>query len=333
MERIGFGLIGCGGMGLHLAAQAALLDGVSIAAVADPDPERAARAAAQLGAPSFENHLDLLASPGVDAVIVASPNKLHAPHAIDAARAGKHIFCEKPMAPTVAECDSMIAAAREADVMLMVAQVLRFFSVFQETRRLVESGVIGKPVAMRVTRTSDSRAAFGHGWRSRQADTGGVLLEINAHEIDFMRCICGEAATVFAQARRAAGGAYDYPDTFFVQVGYRDGAIGLLHSGIASPVGEYHMAVQGTSGALVNGGFGGPIRYAAMGEQETVVDASTLEAEEPYHHELRLFVEALRDGRESPIPGREGRAVVEIAEAAYRSANTGEIVQLPLPPA
>ncbi|MGQ9526044.1 MAG: Gfo/Idh/MocA family protein [Armatimonadota bacterium] len=330
MGQVRFGLIGCGGMGLHLARQANMVEGARVTAVCDSDPDRAAAGGRELDVPFHTAHSELVNRDDVDAVIVASPNNLHCIHSCDAAKAGKHVFCEKPMAPTLSECDDMIAAAQQNEVKLMVAQVLRYFPVFLETRRIVESGAIGKPVAMRVTRTSGPSGTFDHGWRARYDLTGGILMEINAHELDYMRVILGDPVAVYAQSRRLVQGSYDYDDTHFVEISFGDGGMGFLHSSVAAAVGEYHMVIQGTEGTLTNGGFGGPIRYARFGEEPTEISASEIEAEEPYHHELRLFVEAVLTGGKPPVPGREGRAAVELALAAYASARTGQPVDIPM---
>lgn len=317
-------------MGLHLARQANLVEGARITAVCDADANRASAASQEFGVPHHTDHADLVNRHDVDAVIIASPNHLHATHACDAARARKHVFCEKPMAPTLRECDEMIAVAEENEVKLMVAQVLRYFPVFQETRRLIESGVIGRPVSLRIVRTGGSGGIFSHGWRARFDLTGGILMEINAHEFDFMRVVLGSPVAVYAQSRQLVTGIYDYDDTYFVQVSFADGGMGFLHSSVAAAVGEYHMTVQGTEGTLTNGGFGGPIRYARFGKEPVEINASEIEAEEPYHHELRLFVEAVLNDEEPPVPGREGRAAVELALAAYASARAGQPVTIPL---
>jgi len=215
-------------------------------------------------------------------------------------------------------------------VKLMVAQVLRYFPVFLETRRLVQSGVIGRPTAARVVRTGGSSGIFSHGWRAKYNLTGGILMEINAHELDFMRVILGNPVAVYAQSRQLVGGVYDYDDIHFVQISFENGGIGFLHSSVAAAVGEYHMTIQGTEGTITNGGFGGPIRYARFDGEPVEISASEIEAEEPYHHELRLFVEAVLGGGEPPVPGREGRAAVELALAAYASARSGAPVRIPL---
>lgn len=331
MSRVGFGLIGCGSMGVHLATQANQVEGAKVVAVCDPDQERASQASSKLGGvPTFANHNDMLSLSEVNAVIIASPNSQHAPQACDAAKAGKHIFCEKPMAPTLEECDRMIQAAKEAGVKLMISQVLRFFPVFQETIRLVSSGVIGEPRAVRIARTGGAKGIFESGWRTKYAHTGGILMEINAHELDFMRVLCGDVELVNAVADQIVHGVYDYHDTFFVEMRFRSGAIGCLHSSIADSIGGYHMVIQGTKGTLMNEGFGGPIRYAEFDGEQKVIQASEIQAEEPYHHELRLFVEAVLEDKEPPITGLDGRAAVELAIAAYRSANTRNTVRLPL---
>jgi len=113
MSKLRVGLVGCGGMGSHLARQCAALENAEIAATSDVTRERAEELGRELGARAFHDYKDLLKEGGVDAVIVATPNDSHAEISIAAARAGKHIFCEKPMALSVRDCDAMIQAAEE----------------------------------------------------------------------------------------------------------------------------------------------------------------------------------------------------------------------------
>lgn len=124
MAELRIGLIGCGGMGTHLVHQCATIPNVKITAACDIVQERADKLAEELSARSFYEHTTLLQNGEVDAVIVATPNDSHSPITVDCARAGKHIFCEKPMSLRVEDCDAMISAAESAGVKLMVGHVL-----------------------------------------------------------------------------------------------------------------------------------------------------------------------------------------------------------------
>src|SRR5262245_29688416 len=140
-----------------------------------------------------------------------------------------------------------------------------------------------------------------------------------------MLFLMGEAESVYAQGL-SLNGFTDYDDSILVQIQFANGGIGVLHSSNASPVGEYRVHIQATHGNLIHGGFGGELRYRAFtDEQATVITASELaDLPNPYDRELLSFF----DWAEHDIPplftGETGRANVAVAEAAYRSLNSGQ---------
>ena len=330
MEPIGIGLISCGGMAMHLARQARELPDARIVAVCDVDESRAAAAGGEFGVPHVTDYRALLDNSDVGAVIIATPGGFHEEPTVAAAQAGKHVFCEKPMAVTLEACDRMEAACRAAGVKLMIGQVLRLFPVFHKTADLLRNGVVGEVQSMALARTGGP-STFEGGWRAKYDLSGGGLMEVNAHELDVMRHVGGEVESVFATSRQIIQDRYDYDDTFQIDLKFRSGATGHLYASCASALGQYYMTFECSEGTVANGGFGGPIRYAKFGESEpTALDKADWEKEEPYRHELRLFLEAVRNDTEPAIGAKDGRAAVEIALAAYRSAKTGEVVRLPL---
>jgi myo-inositol 2-dehydrogenase/D-chiro-inositol 1-dehydrogenase len=158
-------------------------------------------------------------------------------------------------------------------------------------------------------------------------------LEIHAHEIDFMRWVCGDVARVYA-----AGGIYvdkrlDYPDMALVTMHFASGAKGLLHSGQVSAIGGYGGRVDCTGGSLhfpsIWGADAG-IHVCKSGGEASFLPASEIQVETPVTHELRDFVDAVLHDTDVPVPGEEGRGAVEVGVAAYRSIETGEAVDLPL---
>jgi myo-inositol 2-dehydrogenase/D-chiro-inositol 1-dehydrogenase len=257
---------------------------------------------------------------------------LHCGQVVDAAAAGKQIFCEKPMATNVADCDRMIEAADRAGVNLMIGQVLRFFPCWGWLIERVGKGDLGEPLGVQVTRMQGSLAKSG-GWRADFAQTGGMLLEINAHELDFMRCVCGDAKSVFALANVCCDPPESGPDFCFVSINYESGAIGLLHSTQCSAIGDLSGKIQCREGTIrYQDGFSaeGVIEITRFDGGTERVRIGDVADENPAHHEVRLFVESLRASAPSPISGVDGKRVVELAQAAYLSAQRGEPVPLPL---
>ncbi len=332
MKTIGIGLIGCGGMGRSLGRQLRTLDRARLVGMADPSGEARSQAAEELGAPAYAAVEELLAQPAIDAVVIATPPFMHRDHAEMAAAAGKHLFLEKPMAASTADCDRIIAAAERAGVRLMIGQVLRYYPCWWQVLELVRGGEIGRPLGVTVTRISGGWKGWPQGWRNELAKCGGLLMEVNAHEIDFLCQLGGEVTRVYAEADHfGTEDPSDYPNLYFVSFRFASGAVGHLHSSTQSALNDMSGTVQGAEGAIsYTDGFSptGEIRIARRDEEPRTIRVRDIQIEQPVRKELRLFVEALLDGGRVPVTAAEGRRNVRIAEAAYESARTGQAVTI-----
>jgi len=320
-------LIGCGGMGTKLGQSLNALEGARIAVCCDIDRERLSKAASELDADdAVIDYHDALANPAVDAVIIATPNDLHAQMAIDAANAGKHVYTEKPMALSVADCDAMIAAADSAGVKLMVGQVLRYIGNFAKSKQIIDTGELGKPFAIEVDRISN--APFRPGWRSSKARTGGMLPEVNVHELDFMAYVLGEPISIYAQSGHFGDNNYDFDDELFAIVRFQEGGIGSLHASFCARIGRYHTKILCEKGAIFFGHAPGEaIVQRSSGDPEPL-DASDIP--DPHKRELGEFLEAIRTNTEPKITGADGRRAIGMCQGAEISAATGQVVKLPL---
>jgi predicted dehydrogenase len=332
VSKLSVGLIGCGVMGRSLGKQLLELETARLAGVADVNPEAVAQAAEELGAPGYPGAEALLEQAGIDAVLIASPGFLHRPLAELAAARGKHVFVEKPLATNVADCDAILAAAEGAGITLMVGQVLRYIPCWWQILELVRQGELGRPLGIDVTRIGGGYGGvWAQSWRHSREKSGGVLMEVNAHEIDFMRQVCGEVGRVYAEADHYGDDPADYPNLCFVSLRFASGAVGLLHSSQVSLLGESSGKVQGSEGTLfynTNFGDGGEIRYIRRGGEKRVIPFKEIQVENAVRKEVRLFVEAVQTGTPPPVPGSEGRQNVAVAEAAYESARLGRPVSL-----
>jgi predicted dehydrogenase len=320
------GLISCGSMGTSLGKAMAASGAARLVAVADVDEAKASAAAAELGAEPYSSHTALLAHPGLDAVIVAAPPFLHAPIALDAIAAGKHVFVEKPFAVTVEACDQVIAAARAAGVRLMVGQVLRYYPTWRRLREMVAEGLVGRPVGIQMTRVGGGWGTWQTPWRREMAKSGGILMEINAHEIDFLAVIGGEVERVYGAMGNYGETGCDYPNLAYVSLHFRSGAVGLLHTSQTSAIGEISGKIEGEGGTLsYRDGFSrdGVILHAQPGGKSTSYRIGDLPSDPPVEAEMREFATAIVEGRDPAVSGEEGRRAVAIALAAYRSAETG----------
>ena len=325
------GLIGCGGMGMSLGRALNATGAARIAAVADVDPARARACGEELGAPSYEDHRSMLATADVAAAIVASPPFLHRPLAEAALAAGCHVFVEKPMAVTLEDCDAMMRAAEAAARTLMVGQALRYYPTWRYIRERVAAGAIGRPIGAQVTRVGGGWGSDSVPWRLEMAQCGGMLMEVNAHELDFMCHLLGEPRRVYGAMGRFLDTRIDFANLAFVSVHFASGALGLLHASQVSAIGDLSGIVEGEAGTIAyRDGFSGEgrISEARHGEKATITRVGDLNYEPPVQAELRAFIEAAASGAPPPVPGAEGRRAVAVALAAYRSAEEGRPVEL-----
>ncbi|MEC8840278.1 MAG: Gfo/Idh/MocA family oxidoreductase [Candidatus Poribacteria bacterium] len=335
MGDFGIGLVGAGGMGKSLVLEANQIEGVKVVFVSDLDEDRARSLAEEVNASYTLDYHRLLCDDRIHAVFVASPPFLHATISIDAMNSGKHVFCEKPMATTLKDCDAMIKTAEQNQVNLGVGLVCRFHATHSKVREIVVSEQLGKPISMHVHRIGGpwQGGSYHTDWRMQREKCGGFLMEVNAHEIDFMRWTCGEIKKVYA-----AGGTYiqheaDYADLVVASLNFENGAVGLLHSGQVSAIGGYGGRVDCEKGSIFFPQiWGGDSkiqikRFDGSGED---IPISSIEVESPVRAEIRAFIDATIDGVTPPVAGADGRAATEIALAAYRSIETGDPVNLPM---
>jgi UDP-N-acetylglucosamine 3-dehydrogenase len=320
------GLISCGNMGMGLADALVASGAGRLVAVADVDEAKAKAAGEKLSAAVYRSHTDLLGHAGLDAVLIAAPPFLHASLALDAIAAGKHVFVEKPFALSLEDCDRVIGAAREAGRRLMVGQVLRYYPTWRYLRERVAAGEIGRPLGIRVTRIGGGWGTWDVTWRRERAKSGGMILEIHAHEIDFLNCLGGPVERVYGAMGTFGETGCDYPNLAFLSLHFQSGALGLLHASQTSAIGDLSGVIEGDEGAFqYHDGFSrnAEILLRRRSGETLTVRVGDLKYEAPVQAEMREFATAIVEGRETAIPGEEGRRVIAVALAAYRSMETG----------
>ncbi len=214
--KLSIGLIGAGRAGMiHARNLRASVPHAALTTVADP-VEAAARAACEeLELERFEtDYRRILADETVDAVVVVTPTKYHCEIVLEAARAGKHILCEKPMAMTVEECAAMEAETARCGVKLQMAFMRRFDQSFMQAKRVVDSGAVGDVVMVR----SNTRGpSIPKPWMYDISKSNGPLAEVNSHDIDTLRWFTGsEFASLYAIGGnyRCPDAAADFPDFY-----------------------------------------------------------------------------------------------------------------------
>ncbi|MBI4661353.1 MAG: Gfo/Idh/MocA family oxidoreductase [Verrucomicrobia bacterium] len=236
MEKIGIAIIGCGGITLqnHLPGLA-LCPQTRIVALCDSDPATLQRASQQCGvAACYTDYTEVLKRDDLNAVVIATPNVLHAPIALAAIKAGKHVLCEKPLAMNSGEALEMYRAAETAGVRHMTAFTYRFVPAFRYMAHLVKSGAIGQPYHLRVQRFQD----WGQrslGWRQVARMAGsGELGDMLSHRLDYAHLLVGQMRSLVGDLHRfhdARGGqASDLEDWTAIIARFANAATGVFES-------------------------------------------------------------------------------------------------------
>ena len=188
------GIIGSGFVAdIHADAFQRFVPNAEVVAVASPTPGKAARFASKHSIPNaFESYRDLLAMPDIDLITLALPNDLHCQVTLDAARAGKHIVCEKPLCRTLEEADQMIDACRQQGVLLLYAEELLFAPKYVRARQLVEEGALGR--AFLVKQWEEHFGPHEPWFWDVNRSGGGVMLDMGCHSIEYARWVFGKRA-------------------------------------------------------------------------------------------------------------------------------------------
>jgi predicted dehydrogenase len=346
-EAVRWGIIGCGQIAYDRVMPALELAGnCELVALTDPDPERLARAQARCPTAAAHGSMgELLADEAVEAVYVATPNSMHCEQTIAAAKAGKHVLVEKPMALNAAEGRRMVAAADEAGVRLMVAYMTLFNPAYQAAKRLVETGLLGEIVAVRgrhsypILPESISPAAA---WRLDPAHGGGPLMDVGVYSIFTLRDLTGVRPRWLSATGtvRRLHGKTDY-DAIAFTFAADDGTTGAVEANFTFGSSDYE--VEGVGGRLalrrhisqrIDGELEAELwespraRSAAQRIRHEVVPAGLPEFAN-YLGEVEHFADCIRHGREAISAGRIAVGDLEVADAVRESLRTGCRVELP----
>ncbi|MCD6506633.1 Gfo/Idh/MocA family oxidoreductase [Candidatus Poribacteria bacterium] len=321
-DKLRVGLVGCGGLGRREAQIAAQLE--ELVAVADVNFESAKALADELKVKPYDDHRKMLEENELDCVLVVTPTYTHAQITIDAASSGAHVFCEKPMAITLEECDRMLEAAAQNGVKLMIGFVRRFQPNYREMRRRAVEGEIGGIKLVQSVRMG-GRPPVGIGkWRLERVKVGG-LHSAYIHELDQMLWIAGDVGSVKAVVNYGTFPDTDVEDSIWICMEFKNGAIGALGSSQIYPVGWYELGVGGTKGAMkITGGTTSFQIRMHDGTSQTV----TLPNNDAFVEELGHFFDCVRNDKEPIATGIDGRKSLQVVWAAFESAETGKTVYL-----
>jgi UDP-N-acetyl-2-amino-2-deoxyglucuronate dehydrogenase len=338
VKRLNFAIIGAGNIApVHAAAIREIPD-AKLTAIATRDPQRGQAFAAEHGAEWHADYREVLARPEVDVVAIASPHNLHLPMTVDAAAAGKHVLCEKPMARTVAECDEMIDACDRAGVLLGVTFQGRFEPLVTDLRDLLSHGRIGQLLwaSSNTVWYRDTAYYRSKPWRGTWAEEGGgVLINQAIHAIDLLVWVAGLPTRLTAQTR-TLNHEIEVEDGAVAMLEYADGAMGLIQATtVAYPGYSERLEFYGTQGGVVYHKGEGCLEWHLLdpkedGEKRTAASSGAtrpMDISADAHAALfGDFAAAIRTGSRPLIDGREGRRSLELVEAIYRSSRSGEPV-------
>ncbi|MBW7884254.1 MAG: Gfo/Idh/MocA family oxidoreductase [Caldilineaceae bacterium] len=329
------GVLGAGFMGGTHVRALAKIPGATVVGVSSQSASKAAALAQEVGAEPFDDPMALINDPRVEAVSITLPSNLHKQYAVAALNAGKHVLVEKPMGLSVAECDEMIEAARQAGRLLMVAMVLRHWPEYVALARVVRSGELGKPLSATAFRLCTAPAWSP--WFSNPELTGGEVLDLHIHDLDLLNWLFGTPTRLFSRGQRGAHGGWDaaltvldyngvacfaegnammpegYPFTMALRV--------LCEKGVV----EYTLRAGGEQVDSIDAGANSLLIYEPGAAPRPVEH----EGGDGYYNELAAFVESVRSGQ-PPEQGaaEQGRLAVQTALAARQSIESGTAVAL-----
>jgi predicted dehydrogenase len=344
MQPVGVGIIGSRFIAELHAEAFQRVAGAQVVAVASPTEAHVRAFAERHRVPRwFTNYHDLLNLPEVQVVTLCLPNQLHCQATLDAARAGKHVICEKPLCVTLQEADRMIAACRQAGVKLMYAEELCFTPKYVRAKQLVDEGALGQVYLVKQSEKHSGPHADWF-WDVSQSG-GGVLLDMGCHGIEFARWILGRppARSVYAQCNTFVHQARTRgDDNAIVLIEFEGGALALLEESWTRPGGMDDRAeIYGSHGVTYADLLHGSAleTYSDVGYGYAVEKAPSTRGwtftmyEELWNYgfpqEMEHFVNCVRHDTPPAVTGEDGRAVLEIILAAYASAGSGRKIAVP----
>ncbi len=316
---IKIGLIGCGKNGCgNIKHLSAFSDRCAIAAVADLNQDLAREAAAPYGAKVFTDYTDFFQD--VHAVVISSPNFLHPDHAVTCAKAGKHVWIEKPMALSIADADRILAAVEEAGVQSMVGFSVRFGAHAVRIRKMLDNGDLGEVFSLWSRRMNYSDPAKHKGWRADFSKSGGLMHELLTHEIDWMVHMAGMPDSLFC---RVTSREHQHPrdnDHAWITFTYGKGKTGTVEGSVMSPIADYYKGVVGSKGSVFDRMWGKELYHQKAGSDPVLMTCD--EGFDKHRH----FLDIIEGRCASVADAAHGRKIVMLAEKALDSAEQGCIV-------
>lgn len=333
MNKLRVGVIGSGRIGkVHIENISVRISSAEVVAVADPFFEEAKKFAEQFNIKSVSaDYKEILSNPQVDAVLICSPTDTHSQYIVEAAEAGKHIFCEKPLDLSIEKIQKILSIVEEAGVKLMVGFNRRFDPNFSKVKQMVDKGDIGNPHILQITSYDPMPPPPEY-----VAVSGGMFLDMTIHDFDMARFVIGsEVKEVYVKANvlidPALGKAGDV-DTAVTILFFENGAIGTIANSRQAVYGyDQRLEVFGSEGMVhvTNNTPDNHTYYNRLGSHGPLplnffMDRYT----ESYVIEIDGFVNAIVNNSEIPATGKDGLMSVAVGLAAKKSAAENRPVKL-----
>jgi myo-inositol 2-dehydrogenase/D-chiro-inositol 1-dehydrogenase len=332
-KQLNIGLIGAGRIGkVHAETIAYRIPDATLAAVTDVNGDAASALGQRFNIPRVESSAEeLLALDELDAVLICSSTDTHADLIVKAAQAGKHIFCEKPLAYRLETIDWALRAVEAAGVKLQIGFNRRFDANFDRVRRAIAGGEIGTPHLLHIVSRDPAPPPISY-----VRVSGGLFLDMTIHDFDMARYLIGDEVTeIYAAAGVRVdpeiGKAGDV-DTAVIVLRFAGGAIGTIDNCRQAPYGyDQRVEVLGSRGSIVTENCfpnRAVISTAESVRRDLPLNFFMDRYVESFANELRAFIDAIIEDKPAPVTGLDGRAPVVMALAARKSYQEGRPVRL-----
>jgi len=334
-------LVGCGRIAQNHFDSVKQIDGLSFTAVCDIVESRAKSAGELLGVPWFTDYERMLREAECDVVVIATPSGLHPQHGILAAKAGKHVISEKPMAITLASADALVHACDDAKVQLFVVKQNRLNPPIQLLRKAIEKGRFGRIYLANTTvRWTRPQEYYDQAkWRGTWEFDGGAFMNQASHYVDLMQWLCGPVESVVAKTATMAR-RIEAEDTGVAVLKFRSGALGTIEvTMLTYPKNlEGSITILGEKGTVKIGGTAvnkvEQWQFADADEDDALIESASSTPPTVYGlghlGYYRNVLAVLRGEATADTDGRGGRKSLELILGIYEAARTGTEVSLPL---
>ena len=341
-----FALVGCGRISKRHSELLGYsqIKGAKLVALCDLSVTKAKKISDLFNIAAYDDMDKMMQNESIDVVVVLTPSGLHAKHVVNLSKYGKHIMVEKPMALTIEDTENMIYACDENNIKLFVIKQNRFNVPVVKLREALESGRFGK-LSLGTVRVRWARHQTYYdqdSWRGTWAMDGGVLTNQASHHVDMLEWMMGDVESVFAKMTTALADI-ETEDTAIVTLKFKNGALGIIEATTATrPANlEGSISILGEKGTVVVGGVAVNKMQTWIFEDEQDGDANVLEefsvnppnvygfGHQAYYEHV---VDCIENGSANLVDGLQGRKSIELINAIYESAETGEEVFLKFKP-